>query len=58
MKYEVTICCSYEIENAIDKYDAMEKARTMFAEDPLGSDYFFDINPISEEEEEEDEEND
>ena len=54
MKYEVTICFSYEIEDATDKYDAMEKARTMFAEDPLGSDYFFDINPIGEEDEEDD----
>ena len=55
MKYEVTICHSYEIEDAIDRYDAMAKAEAMFVENPFNLDYFFDVNPIGDEDEGEEE---
>lgn len=51
MKYDVTICITYSIENASDKWDAIEQAERMFACDTHPS-YDIDINPICDDEEE------
>lgn len=51
MKYEVTICITYSIEDASSKWDAIEQAERMFSCDTHPS-YDIDINPIIDDEEE------
>lgn len=50
MKYDVTFLISYTIDNAIDKWDAIEQAEDMLNSDTL-FDYDVDVNPIHEEDE-------
>ena len=45
MKYEITFLVSYTIENAKDKWDAVEQAETIFSKDTHFQ-YDIDINPI------------
>ena len=45
MKYEVTFLISYTIEDAKDKWDAVEQAETMFSEDTHFQ-YDIDVNLI------------
>lgn len=49
MKYDVTFLISYTIDNAIDKWDAIEQAENIFNSDTHFN-YDVDINPINEEE--------
>lgn len=48
MKYEVTFLVSYTIDNATNKWDAIEQAENIFNSD-TNFDYDVDVNPISEE---------
>ena len=50
MKYDVTFLISYTIDNAIDKWDAIEQAENIFNND-THFDYDVDVNPIDEEDE-------
>lgn len=50
MKYEVTFLVSYTIEDAKDKWDAIEQAETIFSEDTHFQ-YDIDINPIHDDDE-------
>lgn len=49
MKYEVTFLISYTIEDAKDKWDAIEQAETIFSED-TDFQYDIDVNPIHDDE--------
>ena len=49
MKYDVTFLISYTIENAVDKWDAIEQAEKLFDYD-THFDYDVDVNPINDEE--------
>ena len=49
MKYEVTFLTSYVIEDAKDKWDAIEQAEIIFSEDTHFQ-YDVDVNPIHDDE--------
>ena len=50
MKYVVTFLINYTIDNAIDKWDAIEQAENIFNSD-THFDYEASVAPINEEEE-------
>lgn len=49
MKYDVTFLINYTIDDATDKWDAIEQAENMFNSDTHFN-YDVDVNPINEEE--------